>query len=667
MYKRVWRLLVPTLWSLLWLSGSLEAAAGDISGRVIDENGLAVAGAVLTLGGPGLPDPLTATCDEFGRFILQSIPPGNYRLKAEKVGYYAYVLGDYTVSGPGARIEVVLNHRQEFEETVNVVYSAPAIDPQETAAQKTLTSEEIIDIPYPASHDFRNSLSLMPGIIKDSKGRMHVNGGAESQALYSLDGFNLNSPVSGILENRISIDAIRAVRVETSRYSAENGKGSAGVVALETFRGDDRFRFSATNFFPSFDTRDGLELNDWNPRATVSGPILKGRAWFFNAMDLQYNLNVVQSLPQNANRSRNWYGSDLSLIQINLTATNLLSIGYLINFQNSGHYGLTPLDPLESTRNRRERFNFVSIKDQAYFTGGWILEAGVALNHIDRKENPLGTSVYVIGPKGRSGNYFLRSSGSVERLQFLTNLVTPYWNWHGRHSFKFGMDANRIRYQQQVNRQDINVLGSAGELVRTVSYAGKPSFGRDSSEFSAYGQDRWYWRETVFIEAGMRFDWDQILRQPMVSPRLSGTWSPRKLPGSKFSAGVGIYYDAVNLSVLTRELDQVRIDTFFAPNGSILRGPINTRYLANEGSLKAPVYLNWSLGWQQKMPHSFYLRTEFNRKTGQHIWSYDSYPPSPDDNAQLTTYRLTSSGREEYTYLELTLTRSFKERYPWMI
>jgi hypothetical protein len=89
--------------------------------------------------------------------------------------------------------------------------------------------------------------------------------------------------------------------------------------------------------------------------------------------------------------------------------------------------------------------------------------------------------------------------------------------------------------------------------------------------------------------------------------------------------------------------------------------------LANEGSLKAPVYLNWSLGWQQKMPHSFYLRTEFNRKTGQHIWSYDSYPPSPDDNAQLTTYRLTSSGREEYTYLELTLTRSFKERYPWMI
>ncbi len=663
--RRFYLFSIPSL--MLCVTFLARAAGGELSGRVVDENGLAVPGAKLTLNAPGLSAPLLATSDESGRFNLYSVVSGTYQLKVEKVGFYAYVTADFSVRGPVDKVEVALNHRQEFEETVNVVYSAPAIDPQETAAQRTLTAEEIINVPYPASHDFRNSLSLMPGVVKDNKGRVHINGAGENQALYSLDGFNINSPVSGILENRISIDAIRAVRVESSRYSAEFGKGSAGVVAMETFRGDDRFRFSATNFFPSFDTSSGLEINDWNPRVTVSGPIMKGRAWFFNAMDLQYNLNVVSDLPRNANRSRNWFGSDMTLLQINLTGRNLLSLGYLMNFQNSSHYGLTPLDPLESTRNRRERFNFFSVKDQAYFTGGWVLETGVALNHLDSTENPLGTAVYVIGPMGRSGNYFMRSSGSVERLQFLTNLVTPYRNWHGRHSFKFGVDANRIRYRQQVNRQDIEVLGTQGELVRRLSFTGKPSFGRDSSEFSAYGQDRWYWRETLYIEAGARLDWDQILREAMVSPRLSATLSPKGLPNSKFSAGIGIFFDAVNLSVLTRELDQQRIDTFFAGDGTVARGPITSRYVANEGSLQAPVYLNWSLGWQQKMPHSFYLRTEFVRKTGRHGWAFDSNQPVPEEPTQLNTYRLTSSSRPKYSNLEWTLTRSFKDRYPWLL
>lgn len=641
---------------------------GDLlSGRVIDENGLAVAGAVLTLAGPGLSKPLTATSDESGRFAMRPVLPGSYQLKAEKVGFYAHIVADFAIRGNDDRIELILNHRQEFEETVNVVYSVPAIDPQETAAQRTLTAEEIVDVPYPAGHDFRNSLSLMPGVIRDNRGRVHINGAAENQGLYCLDGFNLNSPVSGILENRISIDALRAERIESGRFSVEYGKGSAGVVAMETFRGDDHFRTSATNFFPSFDTNGGLEINDWNPRITVSGPLIKGRAWIFNAMDLQYNLRVVRGLPSNADRSRNWAGSDMTLIQINLSGRNQLSLGYLINFRNAAHEGLTPLDPIESTRNRRERFNFVSIKDQAYFSGGWVLETGAAMNHLDQTERPQGSAVYVIGPRGRSGNYFMRSSGSVERIQYLANLVTPYWNWRGRHSFKFGIDANRIGYSQSVERQDIVVLGINREMLRRVSFAGKPGFSRDSSEFSAYGQDRWYLREVVFVEAGMRLDWDQIVRQPMISPRLSVSVSPKRLPNSKFSGGVGIFHEAVNLNMLTRELDQERIDTFFGPDGAVVRGPIVSRFVANESSLKAPYSLNWSLAWQQKMPRDFLLRTEFIRRVGHHGWYYDANPQTQGSQPTVSTFHLNSGRRDSYSYIELSLTRTFRGKYPWLL
>jgi hypothetical protein len=42
--------------------------------------------------------------------------------------------------------------------------------------------------------------------------------------------------------------------LESSRYSAANGRGSAGVLDLKTKMGDDRMRFGATNFVPGFST-----------------------------------------------------------------------------------------------------------------------------------------------------------------------------------------------------------------------------------------------------------------------------------------------------------------------------------------------------------------------------------------------------------------------------
>jgi len=309
----------------------------------------------------------------------------------------------------------------------------------------------------------------------------------------------------------------------------------------------------------------------------------------------------------------------------------------------------------------------VSIKDQAYFNGGWVLESGVALNHLETKENPQGTAAYVIGPRGRSGNYFMRSTGTVERLQFLGSITTPYWNSHGRHTFKFGVDADRIRYRQIADRQDIDVLGTDGQLMRLVSYSGKPSFGRDSFEFSAFGQDRWYVRDAVYLEAGMRLDWDEILRQAHFSPRVSLSLSPKGLPNTKFSGGVGVYYDAVNLGILTRQLDQERIDTFYSSNGTVSLGPVTSQYRANEASLKAPVFLNWSVGWQQKMPRAFYFRTEFIRKTGRHGWSYAPYLPVPGDSLPVNIYLLSSSSRETYYSMEFALNRTFREKYPWFI
>lgn len=662
------RLIAPGIVTVtLLLAYAAVGNAQELTGKVIDENGVAVAGAKISLTRAGQAAPVSTASDGAGRFRLPSIAPGNYELRVEKPGYYATVSRSLEIKERAAPLEVILNHRQEFEETVNVVYSAPVVDRQEASMATTITAEEIVDLPYVSTHDFRNVLPLFPGIIKDNSGRIHMNGGAENQAFYSLDGFNISSPVSGVMENRISVDSIRSLRLETSRYSAEFGKGSSGVMALESSQGDDRFRISATNFVPSFSFKEGLRVSNWNPRATVSGPIVKGKAWYYNAMDLQYDLNIITGLPRGGNTSHNWQGSNLTRIQVNLSNKNLLTGGILVNARESPRFGLSPLDPIDTSRDVSERFYFVNLRDQAYLGGGWILETGIAANRINSHDHPQGGAAYVISPGGRSGSYYKSTDGKVRRTQLVANMMAPFWNRRGRHAFKFGVDLDRIKYRQENQRRPFDIVTRTGALARQVSFQGPNKFGRNSTEFSGFVQDSWTWKDGIHVEAGMRFDWDQVLRQRLWSPRLSFTWGPKRLPDAKFSAGVGVFYDATNLGLMSRAWDQERSDVFFDPNGLAQPGlPIITRFSADDQDLRGQFYLNWSLGWQQKVGYGFYLDANFMRKNGRQGWAYDLAPPDQKPDPEFV-FRLGSRRQDSYTYVQLGLSRTFNGKYPWLL
>jgi len=642
------------------------AFSQELTGKVMDENGLLVGGAKVSLIGAAPGSILSAVSDDAGRFVIPAVPPGIYNLRAEKPGYYATVSKELSVGQRAAPLEIVLNHEHALEEKVSVTYSSPVIDRQKALVAATLTAEEITDLPYTATRDFRNALALNPGAVKDQHGGMHISGGGENQVSYSLDGFNIASPVSGALDSWIPVDSIRTVRVETNRSSAEFGRGSAGVLAIESSQGDDHFRFSSNSFLPSFAIQNGFELSSWSPRATISGPIAKGRAWFYSALDLQYGQNRIRELPPGANSNHSWMDSDLTRIQVNLTNRNILSGGFLFNFRRSRHDGISPLDPVETSRNLSDRLLFFNLKDQA-FIGGWVLEAGVALDQSNNRALPLGEQLYVISPEGRSGNFYLQSQSRVTRVQYLASVLPPIQNWHGRHILKYGIDADSVRYRQFAERRPFATVDNNGVFTRQVEFQGDPRFGRNTSEFSGFLQDSWTIDEQVFVEAGVRFDWDQILRQPLWSPRLAITWGPARFPDSKFSAGFGIFYDATNLDMLTRSLDQQRTDIFCAQQGVPAQGePIVTRFAANERDLRAPYYRNWSLGWQQKILRGFYVETNFVRRTGREGWAYNLLP-SAEESPWQYVYQLGSTRRDSYSYLDVALSRTFRGKYPWLV
>src|ERR1035437_8397851 len=163
----------------------------------------------------------------------------------------------------------------------------------------------------------------------------------------ALGGFNISDPVTGRLEARLNIDTIQSMDLENSRYAADNGRGSTGVLDLKTKMGDDRWRFGGTNFIPGVTSDNGLYINKWTPRLEFSGPIVKGRAWFHNGLDAFYNVDSVHGLPRGANRTSGLTASDLSRFQVNLTPANILTASFLYNLDrkstrlNSSHANIS--------------------------------------------------------------------------------------------------------------------------------------------------------------------------------------------------------------------------------------------------------------------------------------------------------------------------------------
>ena len=196
---------------------------------VVDENGVAVPSARVVLQASPLPAVKCET-DHSGRCHFPNLAPGEYHLQVEKEGYYA--LDEPRVQlAPAAGVEVTISHEQEVHEVVDVHESPPAIDPAQIAAQETISGLDVIDIVYPGSHDYRNVLTFIPGVVQDQFGQLHVAGAQTYQTVTLLDGFNITQPANGQLLLRVSPDAFRSIQVEPSRQPAEFGNSNAGHVA----------------------------------------------------------------------------------------------------------------------------------------------------------------------------------------------------------------------------------------------------------------------------------------------------------------------------------------------------------------------------------------------------------------------------------------------------
>jgi Carboxypeptidase regulatory-like domain/TonB dependent receptor len=602
---------------------------------VRDENSVAVPNArVIVLPRNGAP----RRCETgfAGQCQFPDFPATSASVHAEKEGFYAVTLAIVQV-GTTANLDITLSHLREVKEVVNVVESPPAIDPEKTQAQEQLTGMDIINIPYPNTNDYRNVLNFIPGVQQDFNGQPHVVGAQTYQTLTLFDGFNVTQPSNGQLLIRVATDALRAVHVESSRYSAEYGKGSGGVLDLNTTTGDDHFRFLATDFIPSTQSKKGLAFNEFNPRFIFSGPVRRGRVWFFDAVDIDYANTVVPELPSGADSDLFARLGNFLKLQFNATSRDTITGGVNYNYSHDPHYGLAPNNPQASTPGVNQPIYQASLKDQHYFSGGELFELGFGFNRYDLEELPRGTQPYFLTPETAGGSYYLTAHTGAARWQLLSNLYLHPRKWHGQHDFKFGTDVDRLSYEADFLRSPIIYL-QQGQMsppgngcfalipspcTRYSSFAGASPSTTYNSEASAYVQDRWHLSHRAVAELGVRYDWDQVVRHSLVSPRFAVSYALDNSGNTKLSLGAGIFYDATPLFLIARPRAGSREDFFFSGATGMVSGPIVSTFTADTRALEAPRFINWSVGFERKLPGAIYFKAEFIRKRGNHGFVYD--------------------------------------------
>ena len=672
-----------TLIFVLVCLGAAQSPAPTVT--VVDENGVAVPLVRVSLQMAPLPA-LRCETDFAGRCAFPSLAAGAYVVRAEKEGFYAFEESAVQIL-KGATVEITLSHQQEVREVVNVHESSPAIDPAQIPAQETITGLDVINLVYPGTHDYRNVLNFIPGVVQDQSGQPHIAGAQTYQTVTLLDGFNVTQPANGQLVVRVSTDAFRSIEVEPSREPAEFGKGSGGLLRLNTGIGDDHFRFFATNFIPSAQNKHGWRFDQFLPQFTLSGPIEKGKMWFYNAFEGEYDNLIFTALPVKADNDHILRFGNLTKVQTNLASNDTITTSFLVNHLHDQYAFLSPQSPQLSNPKDVEAAYIANAKDQYYFPGGELLETGVAFDYYGLHLTPYGSFPYFVNPTTTGGSYYLGDETHARRWQAIANLFFPSRQWNGRHDVKVGVDFDRISYDAQFARQPISFLSGTHTqasdspdlcliaphdanfpCTRYSTFSGGGLHEQFNSEIAAYAEDRWLITNHLLIEPGIRLDWDQAVRQAEISPRVAGTYVLDNSGNTKFSAGIGFVYDATPIYLLARPFAGTRQDTFFSvPDPTCVvncvntSGPITTAFTVDRSALRTPRFLNWSVGVEKKLPAAIYLKAEFLERRGTRGFVYDTLNDSSTGNFVLENDR-----DDQYDALQVSLRHNFRGGYMMM-
>lgn len=564
--------------ALLFLTLSARAATtGTLAGTVTDSTGAALAGVTVTVTSPQLLGARMVQTNSSGDYVLALLPPGTYRMEFILDGFTTVMREDVRVGlDTTTDVDVPLT-LGPLAVGITVTADAVVIDPTQTTVQQNFGTEHLKYAAIgSAGRSYQNVLQQAPGVAGGSNPQ--VMGANLGQNSFLLDGVNTTDPVTHTFGSNLPFDAIQEISIQTLGKDAEYGRAVGGLVNVVTKSGgnelsgtlDTRYtsdQFSETNDFYG----DEQDYQNFQPSATLGGPVLRDRLWFFGTLERIDNKATAPPFT---------YGGDLtiapgtfafdgwnSLVKFTATpaANHTLSLRYTDNratIQNAD--GTVTYSP-EADAIQDQDSQIYNLGHDAILSPQWLtsVQIGVRRGYLETApKGDVSTPSVLHNDYGfYTQNYNNWQYGERNRNELIAS-TTYFLQGAGSHTLKGGLNLDQAEFSSFNNTTGIGAFdyvcveensfalgtqcsglihvsdrrasgGSAFAPFYADVFSVKPEETYESNLSAFYVQDEWHPTDSITARIGLRYETMDfktpggVANQPQLSelqPRIGAAW-----------------------------------------------------------------------------------------------------------------------------------------------
>ena len=649
--------------------------AVTVKGIVLDPSGASTPDAAVTLRQGSSRIRSEAMTDVSGGFLLEAVPPGNYRLEVRHKGFETSVIPIKITANPPAPLTVKLALAKLVSE---VSISAGGIEQVSTAVAENRDA---------ASVD-QNLLEKLPVFDQDYVATMSsfldsaAMGTGGTQLI--VDGMQVNSV-------GVSASAIQEVRINQNPYSAEYSRPGRGTIEVIT-----KSKTSSYHGTFNFIFRDS-RLNARDPFSLIRAP--EQRRIFEGAVTGPLGSSGSTSFLLSGNRQEEdlqsiVFASNLSgIVQETVPSPkrNTQLAPRLIHQFGQGHtafiqynewdypasnQGVGGLVLPEAGTNSQEWERELIFNDRLAMSPHWLNQFQILLG-LERHST---TSVSP-APKIVVNGAFTGGGAQSDILNTESHFqLNEILSWSsGNHLVKFGLNVPDWSRRGVDNRKSFGGTFYFSSLQdyeaqHPYSFLQQQGSGHVSflqKELGGFVQDEYRVRPNLSLSLGLRYNWQNYLHDNRdFAPRIAFAYG--RGPKTVFRGGAGIFYDRTGANPLGdlllyngQRLRSYLISNPAYPNplaalGSLDGLPTNVERL--DPTVREPYTIQYSIGVERQIAKKTTASITYTGSRGIGLFrSRDVNAPMAPDYltrpvpSSGAIYQIESSGRQVGNSLDFTL------------
>ncbi len=542
-----------------------QTTTGRLMGTAMDESGAVLPGASVTISSPALiGGAQTKATDERGEFLFMALGPGDYTVQAVCRGFIAQERNLVTVPLGGAAVIFIVMPMGTFSGEIEVEDETLVVDPTQ------VNTGQIFRADYMQGSAIGSDNRAYYTVVNQTAGvspagewagvpQPSVFGSSLGENAYFIDGMDATNPVMGTATTVLNFDAIGEIQLQTGGFEAEYGRATGGIINLVSKVGGNRFsgtfdaRYRDDSFQESGQYFDASELSTKHQvfGATLGGPILRDKVWFFASYERINDLETPNGSPTTKEQKGQNY---LGKITWQIAPAWRLSGKYTSDPMTIDNWNASPWVMPEAGEYKRGTTAILSTELTSVLSDALLWNTTLGSYRYESNVYPQSGDLATIGHYNYdtflyTTNYMQQQYWETRRKDFTTDLSWFVDNLAGSHEFKGGIEYSDLFFKISrcltgTPNGERCVADGVGFFFYDKEVGGTPlpwfmqevhTSGPTDSEGAVstlFAQDAWRPARGLTLKIGLRYDavtYDtntgvRIADMDMIQPRLGFAW-----------------------------------------------------------------------------------------------------------------------------------------------